>query len=82
LTSGVRCDCGCGLGHDDDEVGDDVVDFCIEEAVTLRYEQMVAAEMEADEQPPLRPGEITDPVMQQAMANAKRMHEQMTGVRT
>jgi hypothetical protein len=57
-----------------------VTQFLIEEAAAIYYDAVATAEMEA-EQPAPRPGEITDPVMQQAMAEAKRLHFEATGVR-
>lgn len=79
------CECGCGY-----EGEDDVTQFCIEEAANLALDvQMNAA---ADEEAegaraaaPVveeRPGTIRDPVMHEAMEQAKKMHFERYGVRT
>jgi hypothetical protein len=72
----VECECGCGF-----EGEDEVTQFCIEEAAALTLDLQQAAELEAEQAPPApRPGEITDPAVQEAMAAAKRLHAQTHGV--
>lgn len=59
--------------------------YCVEEAAMLAYELHLAAEdaeEEAARQPERKPGQITDPVMADAMAKAKELHFRNTGVRT
>lgn len=73
----VRCDCGCGLGHDEDAF-DDVTDWCIAEAAHLFYEELQARELE-EPAAPVKPGTITDPVMQDAMARVQQAHRQNFG---
>lgn len=72
----VRCDCGCGLGHDED-ADDDVTDWCIAEAVHVLYDELQARELE--DEPPVKPGTITDPVMQDAMDRVKEAHRKNFG---
>ena len=68
----VACECGCGF-----EGEDDVVQFLIEEACMIGLDAAQAAEMEADLDEPeaQKPGTITDPAMQTAMEEAKRIHQ-------
>lgn len=78
----AACECGCGW-----EGEDDVTQWCIEEAALIAYDLHLDAEQreEAAEQPeaPMKkPGEITDPVMVEAMRKVKEIHFQNTGVRT
>jgi hypothetical protein len=74
LTS-TWCECGCGF-----EGEDDVTQFCIEEAALIALDIETNRELEADT-PEAKPGEITDPVMADAMAKAKELHFKATGVR-
>jgi hypothetical protein len=60
-----------------------VTQFCIEEAAFITLDgfqnrQLDDGEGQADE-PAVKPGEITDPVMQDAMAKAKQIHAQAFG---
>jgi hypothetical protein len=71
----VSCECGCGF-----EGEDDVTQFCIEEAALIYYDAFVAAQAEEDARADAKPGEITDPVMQDAMAKAKELHAAHYGV--
>jgi hypothetical protein len=82
----VSCECGCGW-----EGEDDVAQFCIEEAVLITFDAMQAAALEDErareeaeaeaQQPKPKPGEITDPVMVDAMAKVKQLHFEQTGIR-
>lgn len=63
--------------------------FCIEEAVTIAYDLHLEVEQQREleeerkaNEPERKPGEITDPVMQQAMQRVKDIHFANTGVRT
>lgn len=80
LSISAACECGCGW-----EGEDTVTRYCVEEAANLAYDhylEAVEAEEEAAARDEAKPGEITDPVMAQAMAEAKRIHFEATGVRT
>jgi hypothetical protein len=75
----ASCECGCGF-----EGEDEVTQFCIEEASLIYFDAYTAAQIEAEQEAEVernrKPGEITDPVMQQAMEEARRRHAETFGV--
>lgn len=52
--------------------------FCVEEAMNLYYDEVAEAQAKAEEPEP-KPGEITDPAMADAMAEARRIHAETFG---
>ena len=76
MTS-VACECGCGF-----EGEDEVTQWCIEEAALIAHDAFQQAALDAEIEastPTPRPGEITDPAMQEAMRKAKEIHAQQFG---